>query len=214
MTTRAAPRSRALTARSTRSQAATPPGRARGRRRRPPVLSEANSCSPRGRDRMMVVRDRVRGEPPHPARGTPDRGCSKTASCRALRDSAALPLWWATSTWHRAERAAVDGGGLRDIGRGRNGVLYAGEVNWEAADGRGPTARSNRPSSRRLRVVQVSKDPVGTRRTLTTQVSLAVATSFMCRVRRRPGSAANCPTQNAQRLKEILREVVPVQRGR
>jgi len=35
---------------------------------------------------------------------------------------------------HRAERAALHGGGFVDIGRGRNGVLYAGEVNWEAPD--------------------------------------------------------------------------------
>jgi ribonuclease E len=49
-----------------------------------------------------------------------------------------------------------------DIGRGRNGVLYAGEVNWDAAGLDGQPRRielalkSNDPV-----LVQVTKDPVG-----------------------------------------------------
>ncbi len=38
-----------------------------------------------------------------------------------------------------------------DIGRGRNGVLYAGEVNWEAAVSVGASARSSRRSSPAIR---------------------------------------------------------------
>jgi ribonuclease E len=34
-----------------------------------------------------------------------------------------------------------------DIGRGRNGVLYAGEVNWRPPASAVPNARSSRPSS-------------------------------------------------------------------
>lgn len=49
-----------------------------------------------------------------------------------------------------------------DIGRGRNGVLYAGEVNWDAA-GLGGNSRkieqALKPGDQV--VVQVSKDPVG-----------------------------------------------------
>ena len=61
-----------------------------------------------------------------------------------------------------------------DIGRGRNGVLYAGEVNWEAA-GLGGNSRkieqALKPGDQVL--VQVSKDPVGHKGArLTTQISL------------------------------------------
>jgi len=33
-----------------------------------------------------------------------------------------------------SERVAVNGGSFCDIGRGRNAVLYSGEVDWEAAE--------------------------------------------------------------------------------
>ena len=49
-----------------------------------------------------------------------------------------------------------------DIGRGRNGVLYAGEVNWDSA-GLECKARSieNALSSGDAVLVQVTKDPIG-----------------------------------------------------
>ena len=61
-----------------------------------------------------------------------------------------------------------------DIGRGRNAVLYAGEVNWDAAglDGK---ARRIEPAltSGDTVLVQVSKDPVGHKGArLTTQITL------------------------------------------
>jgi len=50
-----------------------------------------------------------------------------------------------------------------DIGRGRNGVLYAGEVNWEAAvsAGRAQDRKALKPGD--YVVVQVSKDRSATR---------------------------------------------------
>jgi ribonuclease E len=61
-----------------------------------------------------------------------------------------------------------------DIGRGRNGVLYAGEVNWEAAGLEGK-ARSieGAMSSGDSVLVQVTKDPIGHKGArLTSQISL------------------------------------------
>src|SRR5919107_115103 len=102
-----------------------------------------------------------------------------------------------------------------DIGRGRNGVLYAGEVNWEAA-GLGGT---NRKIEQALKpgdyvVVQVSKDPVGHKGArLTTQVSLAGRYLVYVPGASSTGISRKLPDTERQRLKEILREVVPADAG-
>ena len=102
-----------------------------------------------------------------------------------------------------------------DIGRGRNGVLYAGEVNWDAA-GLGGT---NRKIEQALKpgdyvVVQVSKDPVGHKGArLTTQVSLAGRYLVYVPGASSTGISRKLPDTERQRLKEILREVVPSDAG-
>ena len=102
-----------------------------------------------------------------------------------------------------------------DIGRGRNGVLYAGEVNWEAAGLGG----ANRKIEQALRpgdyvVVQVSKDPVGHKGArLTTQVSLAGRYLVYVPGASSTGISRKLPDTERQRLKEILREVVPPEAG-
>jgi ribonuclease E len=102
-----------------------------------------------------------------------------------------------------------------DIGRGRNGVLYAGEVNWEAAGLGG----SNRKIEQALKpgdyvVVQVSKDPVGHKGArLTTQVSLAGRYLVYVPGASSTGISRKLPDTERQRLKEILREVVPSDAG-
>jgi ribonuclease E len=61
-----------------------------------------------------------------------------------------------------------------DIGKGRNGVLYAGEVNWEAAglQGKARTIESALSPGDTV-LVQVTKDPVGHKGArLTSQISL------------------------------------------
>ena len=101
-----------------------------------------------------------------------------------------------------------------DIGRGRNGVLYAGEVNWEAAGLGG----ADRKIEQALKpgdyvVVQVSKDPVGHKGArLTTQVSLAGRYLVYVPGASSTGISRKLPDTERQRLKEILREVVPVRR--
>ena len=102
-----------------------------------------------------------------------------------------------------------------DIGRGRNGVLYAGEVNWEAAGLGG----SDRKIEQALKpgdyvVVQVSKDPVGHKGArLTTQVSLAGRYLVYVPGASSTGISRKLPDTERQRLKEILREVVPSDAG-
>ncbi|MGH3910395.1 MAG: translation initiation factor IF-2 N-terminal domain-containing protein, partial [Pseudonocardiaceae bacterium] len=61
-----------------------------------------------------------------------------------------------------------------DIGRGRNAVLYAGEVDWDAAGLEGKARRIEQAlSSGDSVLVQVTKDPVGHKGArLTTQISL------------------------------------------
>ena len=61
-----------------------------------------------------------------------------------------------------------------DIGKGRNAVLYAGEVNWDVAGLEGSARRIEHAlKSGDNVVVQVTKDPIGHKGArLTSQVSL------------------------------------------
>ena len=187
-------------------------------RRRPPVLTEAEFLARREAvQRVMVVRDKVRAEPPHPG--------SRYTQIAVLEDgivvehfvtsaaSASLVgniyLGIVQNVLPSMEAAFVD------IGRGRNGVLYAGEVNWEAAGLGG----SNRKIEQALKpgdyvVVQVSKDPVGHKGArLTTQVSLAGRYLVYVPGASSTGISRKLPDTERQRLKEILREVVPSDAG-
>ena len=102
-----------------------------------------------------------------------------------------------------------------DIGRGRNGVLYAGEVNWEAA-GLGGAQRKIEQALKPgdYVIVQVSKDPVGHKGArLTTQISLAGRYLVYVPGASSTGISRKLPDTERQRLKEILREVVPADAG-
>ena len=103
-----------------------------------------------------------------------------------------------------------------DIGRGRNAVLYAGEVNWDAAGLDGKQRKIEHAlSSGDSVLVQVTKDPVGHKGArLTTQISLPGR--FLVYV---PGGGATgisrkLPEQERKRLKEILKRIVPSEAGR
>lgn len=99
-----------------------------------------------------------------------------------------------------------------DIGRGRNAVLYSGEVDW---------SKASLPSNKARRIenalkvgdrvlVQVSKDPVGHKGArLTSQISLPGR--YLVYV---PGNSLNgisrkLPDTERNRLKKILKEVLP-----
>ncbi len=102
-----------------------------------------------------------------------------------------------------------------DIGKGRNAVLYAGEVNWDAAGLAGKARRIETALSPGDTVlVQVSKDPVGQKGArLTTQLSLPGR--FLVYV---PGGGATgisrkLPDTERKRLKSILDRIVPEDAG-
>ncbi|MGB3482829.1 MAG: Rne/Rng family ribonuclease [Mycobacterium sp.] len=187
-------------------------------RRRPPILSEAEFLARREAvERVMVVRDKVRTEPPHAgARYTQIAVLEDGVVVEHFVTSAAsaslvgnIYLGIVQNVLPSMEAAFVD------IGRGRNGVLYAGEVNWEAA-GLGGAQRkieqALRPGDYVL--VQVSKDPVGHKGArLTTQVSLAGRYLVYVPGASSTGISRKLPDTERQRLKEILREVVPADAG-
>ncbi len=187
-------------------------------RRRPPILSEAEFLARREAvERVMVVRDKVRAEPPHEgARYTQIAVLEDGVVVEHFVTSAAsaslvgnIYLGIVQNVLPSMEAAFVD------IGRGRNGVLYAGEVNWEAA-GLGGAQRKIEQALRPgdYVVVQVSKDPVGHKGArLTTQVSLAGRYLVYVPGASSTGISRKLPDTERQRLKEILREVVPADAG-
>ena len=98
-----------------------------------------------------------------------------------------------------------------DVGRGRNGVLYAGEVNWDAAGLDGQPKRielalkSNDPV-----LVQVTKDPVGQKGArLTSQISLPGRYLVYVPDGSVTGISRKLPDTERTRLKRILRNIVP-----
>jgi ribonuclease E len=102
-----------------------------------------------------------------------------------------------------------------DIGKGRNAVLYAGEVNWDAAglDGQPKKIETALKSGDPV-LVQVTKDPVGQKGArLTSQISLPGR--FLVYVPNNPmtGISRKLPDRERSRLKTILKAVVPEDGG-
>jgi ribonuclease E len=103
-----------------------------------------------------------------------------------------------------------------DIGRGRNAVLYAGEVNWDAAGLENNRARriENALSSGQSVLVQVTKDPIGHKGArLTSQISLPGRYLVYVPDGNMMGISRKLPDIERARLKKILREVVPDHAG-
>ncbi|MFD4420011.1 Rne/Rng family ribonuclease [Agromyces sp. NPDC058484] len=101
-----------------------------------------------------------------------------------------------------------------DIGRGRNAVLYSGEVDWDAAAENGEKNQPRRielalkPGDRVL--VQVTKDPVGHKGArLTSQVSLPGRYLVYVPNGSMNGISRKLPDTERARLKKILKEVLP-----
>jgi ribonuclease E len=99
-----------------------------------------------------------------------------------------------------------------DIGKGRNAVLYAGEVNWSALghkDGQ-PRKIESVLSSGQPILVQVTKDPVGHKGArLTSQVSLAGRFLVYVPDGTTSGISRKLPDTERNRLKTLLKEIVP-----
>lgn len=98
-----------------------------------------------------------------------------------------------------------------DIGRGRNAVLYSGEVNWDASDIEGqPRKIELALKSGDTVLVQVTKDSVGQKGArLTSQVSLPGRFVVFVPNGSMNGISRKLPESERARLKKILKEVLP-----
>lgn len=98
-----------------------------------------------------------------------------------------------------------------DIGRGRNAVLYAGEVNWDALGMQGKPRRIETALSSGDNVlVQVTKDPIGHKGArLTSQITLAGRYLVLVPGSSVLGISRKLPDNERNRLKKILKQVVP-----
>ena len=103
-----------------------------------------------------------------------------------------------------------------DIGKGRNAVLYAGEVNWDAA---GMEDSSSRKIETALKtgqpvLVQVTKDPIGQKGArLTSQISLPGRYVVYVPGGGMSGISRRLPEPERNRIKNILKGLVPEEAG-
>ena len=103
-----------------------------------------------------------------------------------------------------------------DIGKGRNAVLYAGEVNWDAA---GISESQPRKIETVLKsgqsvLVQVTKDPIGQKGArLTSQISLPGRYVVYVPGGGMSGISKRLPETERTRLKAILKNLIPETAG-
>ena len=103
-----------------------------------------------------------------------------------------------------------------DIGKGRNAVLYAGEVNWAALGHKEGTPRKIESvlTSGQTVLVQVTKDPIGHKGArLSSQVSLAGRFLVYVPDGTTSGISRKLPDTERGRLKALLKEIVPETAG-
>ncbi|HEY3681664.1 MAG TPA: Rne/Rng family ribonuclease [Streptosporangiaceae bacterium] len=102
-----------------------------------------------------------------------------------------------------------------DIGKGRNAVLYAGEVNFDATGLEGQPKRiESALKSGQSVLVQVTKDPVGHKGArLTSQVSLPGRYLVYVPEGSMTGISRKLPDSERSRLKAILKKVMPEDAG-
>ena len=103
-----------------------------------------------------------------------------------------------------------------DIGKGRNAVLYAGEVNWDAlglSDAQ-PRKIEHVLKSGQSVLVQVTKDPIGQKGArLTSQISLPGRYLVYVPGGGMSGISRRLPDNERNRLKSILKNLIPEQAG-
>jgi ribonuclease E len=102
-----------------------------------------------------------------------------------------------------------------DVGRGRNGVLYAGEVNYSIEDIDGPAPRIEqllKPGQAVM--VQVTKDPMGGKGArLTANLSLAGRYLVLAPNQDLQGISRRLGDEARKRLKSLLKRVKPPEHG-
>ncbi len=178
-------------------------------RRRPPILSEAEFLARREAvDRVMVVRQRA------------DR-----TQIAVLEDDV-LVEHYVTKASSTSYAGNVYLGRVQnvlpsmeaafiDIGKGRNAVLYAGEVDWDVAGLEGKARSIEHALKAGATVVaQVTKDPIGHKGArLTSQVSLPGRYLVYVPTGSMTGISRKLPDTERARLKDILRRIVPEDAG-
>jgi ribonuclease E len=183
-------------------------GRESGRRR-PPVVTESEFLARRESvERTMVVRQRG------------DR------TQIAVLEDGILVEHYVNRTTHQSYVGNVYLGKVQnvlpsmeaafvDIGKGRNAVLYAGEVNFDASSLEGQPKRiESALKPGQSVIVQVTKDPVGHKGArLTSQVSLPGRYLVYVPGASMTGISRKLPDTERNRLKHILKKVTPENAG-
>ncbi|NED66963.1 S1 RNA-binding domain-containing protein, partial [Streptomyces sp. SID10244] len=201
-------------------------------RRRPPILSESEFLARREAvDRVMVVRERSANSSISVGANGGDHGHDQAVPVEDYTQVAVLEDGVLVEHFVTTETSSSMVGNIYlgrvqnvlpgmeaafvDIGRGRNGVLYAGEVNWDAAGldgGSRKIEQALKPGDNVL--VQVSKDPVGHKGArLTTQISLAGRYLVYVPGGSSTGISRKLPDVERKRLKSILGKLVPDDAG-
>ncbi len=179
-------------------------GRESGRRR-PPVITESEFLARRESvDRVMIVRQQQ------------DR-----TQIAVLEDQVLVEHYVDKAT-HQSLVGNVYLGKVQnvlpsmeaafvDVGKGRNAVLYAGEVNFDASGLEGESKRiESALKSGQSVLVQVTKDPVGHKGArLTSQVSLPGRYLVYVPGASMMGISRKLPDKERSRLKQILKSVMP-----
>ncbi|MFI9643848.1 Rne/Rng family ribonuclease [Micromonospora sp. NPDC051925] len=98
-----------------------------------------------------------------------------------------------------------------DVGRGRNAVLYAGEVNWDTSglEGRSRSIEQALRSGDSV-LVQVTKDPIGHKGArLTSHVALSGRHLVYVPNGNASGISRKLPDTERKRLRDVLKKLVP-----
>jgi ribonuclease E len=175
------------------------------RRTRPPILSESEFLARREAvDRQMVVRQR--GERTQIA-VLEDGILVEHYVARALSGTMAgsVYLGKVQNVLPSMEAAFVD------VGRGRNAVLYAGEVNWDATglEGRARSIEQALRSGDAV-LVQVTKDPIGHKGArLTSHIALSGRHLVYVPGGNASGISRKLPDNERKRLRDVLKKLLP-----
>ncbi len=101
-----------------------------------------------------------------------------------------------------------------DIGKGRNAVLYAGEVDWTTLGNGKQRKIEDALSPGQTVLVQVTKDPIGQKGArLSSQISLAGRFLVYVPGGQTSGISRKLPDTERTRLKTLLKEVLPDEAG-
>ncbi len=179
------------------------------RRTRPPILSESEFLARREAvDRVMVIREK--GDRTQIAvleDGVLVEHYVTRASSGTMVGN--VYLGKVQNVLPSMEAAFID------IGRGRNGVLYAGEVNWDAAglEGRARSIEQALKSGDSV-LVQVTKDPIGHKGArLTSHLALSGRHLVYVPGGNTSGISRKLADTERKRLRDVLKHLVPESAG-